>query len=120
MLFPSLPTPDALFFPAALKRGATFRDRLNSVADVAEPLLGVDRSKGECAHIHDQHDGWLFITKDPEDRIYFPAYPDRHPKAGQPRYAWVNHPGGIRLGYLVPEAKEFYARRVESAETHVR
>ena len=45
---------------------------MNSILDIAEPMLGVDRSKGDRAYIRRQDDGWLFITKDPEDTIYYP------------------------------------------------
>ncbi len=89
--------PDALFVLENMKRGRTLIDRINSILDIAEPLLGVDRSKGERAYIRRQGNGWLFITRDPEDTIYYAL---RTPLQGRPRYVWVDDSDGIRLGYL--------------------
>ncbi len=89
--------PDALFVPESMKRGRTLWERMNSILDIAEPMLGVDRSKGDRAYIRRQDDGWLFITKDPEDTIYYPL---RTPLQRQPRYVWIDGPDGIRRGYL--------------------
>jgi hypothetical protein len=89
--------PDALFVPESMKRGRTLWDRMNSILDIAEPMLGVDRSKGDRAYIRRQGDGWLFITKDPEDTI---DYPLRTPLQRRPRYVWIDGLDGIRRGYL--------------------
>jgi hypothetical protein len=89
--------PDALFVPENMKRGRTLWERMNSILDVAEPMLGVDRTKGDRAYIRRQGDGWLFITKDPEDTIYYPL---RTPLQRRPRYVWIDGPDGIRRGYL--------------------
>lgn len=91
-------TPDAIFMPENYKRGTRLIDRVNSVLDVAEPMLGVDRGKGERGYIRKQDGGWLFITKDPDDTIY---HPFKSAMAGQPRYAWIDGDDGIRRGYLI-------------------
>ena len=44
-------TPDALMLPETSKRGARMVDRVASIADIAEPLLEVDRERGERAYI---------------------------------------------------------------------
>lgn len=100
-MIPTSPIPDALFVPEKMKRGRTLWDRMTSILDIAEPILGVDRSSGDRAYIRRQGDGWLFVTRDPEDTIYFPL---NTPLRGRPRYNWIDRPDGIRRGYLVPEA----------------
>jgi hypothetical protein len=89
--------PDALFLSASRKRGPRLADRVASIADIAEPLLGVGRGQ---AYIRQQGNDWLFITASPHDTINFPR---EHPRSGQPRYCWVNQPDGSRFGYLVSE-----------------
>lgn len=89
--------PDALFVPESLKAGARQIDRINSVLDVAEPILRVDRSLGERGYIRRQPGGRLFITKDPADTLLHPA---GHPREGQERYRWTARPDGVALGYL--------------------
>jgi hypothetical protein len=79
-------------------------DRVASIADIAEPLLGADSAKGGAggrAYIRQQGNDWLFITLDPYDTINFPR---DHPRAGQPRYAWINQADGSRFGYLIDGA----------------
>jgi hypothetical protein len=93
-----MPRPDALFLPESLKVGPTIFARVDSVCDVAEPLLEVDRAAGERAWIRTQPHGRLFITRDPADTI---LYPTNHPKSGQPRYRWENREGGVEVGYLL-------------------
>jgi hypothetical protein len=94
-------TPDALFLPETLKRGGRMIDRVASIADIAEPLLGVDRTRGERAYIRLQGNGKLFITKSVTDTIYFPK---GHVREGQPRYRWELQPDGAEFGYLVEGA----------------
>lgn len=89
--------PDALFIPESTKRGRTLWERLNSILDIAEPMLGVDRSKGDRAYIRRQDNGWLFITRNPEDTIYYPL---NTPRQRQPRYIWIDGSDGIRRGYI--------------------
>ena len=105
-MIPTGPIPDALFVPEKMKRGRTLGDRVDSVLAVAEPLLGVDRPAGQRAYIRRQGDGWLFVTRSPDDTIYFPL---NTPFRGRPRYDWIDGPDGIRRGYLKPEAREFEA-----------
>jgi hypothetical protein len=93
--------PDALFLPEDRKRGTRMVDRVASIADIAEPLLAVDRTRGERAYIRLQGNGRLFITKSVTDTIYFPK---SHPREGQPRYRWELQPDGAEFGYLVEGA----------------
>jgi hypothetical protein len=89
--------PDALFVPEKMKRGRSLWERMNSILDIAEPILGVDRSKGGRAYIRRQGNGWLFITSDPADTMYYPL---GTPLQRRPRYLWIDGPDGIRRGYL--------------------
>jgi len=73
-------------------------DRVTSIAEIAEPLLGVPRGK---AFIRNQGNDWLFISGSSSDTIYFPT---THQRSGQNRYAWINQPDGSRFGYLVEGA----------------
>jgi hypothetical protein len=100
-MIPTGPVPDALFIPETMKRGRTLFERMNSILQIAEPLLGVDRARGERAYIRRQGDGWLFVTRDPHDTIYFPL---NTPFRGRPRYRWLDGADGIRRGHFVPEA----------------
>jgi hypothetical protein len=93
--------PDALFIPEKMKRGRTLYERMNSIFEIAESLLGVDRARGERAYVRRQGDGWLFVTRDPHDTIYFPL---ASPLRGRPRYHWLDGADGIRRGHLVTEA----------------
>ena len=45
-MIPTGPIPDALFLPETLKRGRTLYERIDSILEIAEPLLGVDRAAG--------------------------------------------------------------------------
>jgi hypothetical protein len=92
--------PDALFIPSARKKGPRLVDRVASIADIAEPVLGADRAAGQRAQIRQQPNEWLFVTLDVEDTIFFPT---THARSGQARYVWVNQPDGSRFGYLVAE-----------------
>jgi len=78
-------------FPIAWKRGRRMVDRVASIADIAEPLLG------GRAWIREQPHGRLFISPDFADTILFPM---DHPRSGQPRYRWVARPDGSEWGYL--------------------
>jgi hypothetical protein len=111
---PTAPIPDALFIPESLKRGRTLRERIDSVLDLAEPILGVDRAKGERAWIRRQPGGMLFVSRDPNDTI---CHPDASPFRGRHRYAWVAGADGIRRGWLTTEALR--DRREEPAEAGV-
>ncbi len=89
--------------PEHRKRGPRMATRVLSILDLAEPMLGVDRSKGERGHIRIQPGGQLFITKDPNDTILFPI---NHDRQGHPRYNWVMQPDSVEFGFLVDGAKE--------------
>jgi hypothetical protein len=89
--------PDALLVPETLKAGARLLDRINSILNVAEPILGVDRALDERGYIRRQPGGRLFITKDPADTLLHPL---GHPREGSERYRWSARPDGIELGYL--------------------
>ncbi len=94
-------SPDALLLPEAWKKGQTQLDRIDSILAVAEPLLNVDRSRGQRAYIRRQPGGRLFVTADPLDTLQFPVGNDRE---GKPRYHWVPQPDGSEHGFLVQEA----------------
>jgi len=93
---PTAPYADALMIPESLKQGSNIYERHHSITRIAESLLGVDRSRGERAYIRKQggRPAMLFVTKDRADTIYHPL---KSPLQGHPRYAWVDHPGAIRL-----------------------
>jgi hypothetical protein len=101
VLDPIVKRPDALMIAEKLKGGRRQIERINSILDIGEPLLGIDRSCGERAYVRRQCDGWLFITRDPQDTIFYPL---RSQLRGKPRYDWIAYKDGIRLGYLVLEA----------------
>ena len=92
--------PDALMLAEDRKRGARMIDRVASIADIAEPLLQVDRAGGERAYIRLQGNGKLFISKSVVDTILFPK---GHARDGQPRYHWQVQADGSEFGYLVAE-----------------
>jgi hypothetical protein len=93
--------PDALFLSAHVKKGARFVNRVASIANIAEPLLGVDRAKNQRAHIRVQPGHKLFITASEHDTILFPKWHDRD---GEPRYDWQKQDDGSEFGYLVDGA----------------
>jgi hypothetical protein len=90
--------PDALMLPQDRKQGARMVDRVASIADIAEPLLGIDRTIGERAYIRLQPNSKLFITANVLDTILFPK---DHARDGLPRYHWILQPDGSEFGYLV-------------------
>lgn len=105
---------DAVYIPERLKRGATMPERLRSVLAIAEPLLGIDRRAGGRGYVRvlragrPRGDGWLYITASPDDTLMFPADAPP-PLRNRPRYDWVDGPGGIKVGYLKPEARAMAA-----------
>jgi hypothetical protein len=100
-------SPDALLLPSTLKRGNRLVDRVASIVELAEAILGVDRSSGERAWIRQQPHGQLFITRDLADTICFPR---DHPLSGQPRYRWEKQSDGSEWGYLVASLQELGVR----------
>ena len=89
--------PDALMMPESLKRGGRSIDRINSVLDVAEPILGIDRAAGQRAYIRRQPGHRLFVTADPADTLKVPS--DR-PGAGLPCYRWEAR-GDLEYGWRI-------------------
>jgi hypothetical protein len=101
-MIPTSPPADALLIPLRYRQGRTQFERIRSIDRVADPLLGVDRDRGECAGIRTVPvDGYLFVTKDGNDTLFFPM---SSPLRGRPRYNWLDGADGIRRGHLVPEA----------------
>jgi hypothetical protein len=92
--------PDALMLSEDRKCGSRMVDRVASIADIAEPLLEVDRARGERAYIRLQGNGKLFVSKSIVDTILFPK---DHLRDGQPRYRWELQPDGAEFGYLISE-----------------
>jgi hypothetical protein len=98
--------PDAVLFPAALKRGATSAARLQHIQTTLGPRLGGDRhtelgpDHGGRIHSRDVGGGWYLATLDPADTLNFPH---DHDRAGMPRYRWEEQPDGTRHGWLIPE-----------------
>ena len=92
--------PDALMLSEDRKCGARMVDRVASIADIAEPLLAVERARGERAYIRLQGNGKLFVSKSIFDTILFPK---DHQRDGQPRYRWELQPDGAEFGYLISE-----------------
>jgi hypothetical protein len=95
--------PDAAMFPEDWKSGRRASDRMISLVEAAETLLGIEPDSEEKAWVRLQPhmERSCFATRSPHDTILFPT---GHPRAGAPRYDWANQPDGARLGYLVPEA----------------
>jgi hypothetical protein len=89
--------PDALMLQSTQKQGLRPLDRVASIARPAEAVLGAR------VWIHQQPNGWLFITRDPADTILFPR---DHDRCGAPRYRWVNQVDGSQWGYLVEGAND--------------
>jgi hypothetical protein len=92
--------PDALMLPEDRKSGARMIDRVASIANIAEPVLQVDRARGERVYIRLQGNGKLFVSRSIYDTILFPK---DHQRDGQPRYRWEIQPSGVEFGYLVSE-----------------
>jgi hypothetical protein len=82
--------PDAVLMPGELKKGKRSSDRIQSVLDIAEPILQVDRSKGEL--------GWL--------RYLAPPYPP-----GTPQFVDPSDPTGRRQVILVMVTRDRDAGR---------
>jgi len=97
--------PDALWIPDRLKRGKRFPDRVRSILAIAEPILGIDRAKGESAQMRlpgPQDRGRCLVTPSAGDTLYFAK---THPRSGEPRYRWDPPDArGIERGYLVEGA----------------
>lgn len=87
--------PDAILVPKSREHGSDASARMESILDVAEPLL--ECGPHELAWCRDQTT-YFFCTRSPEDSELYPTW---HPESGKPRYDWVPAPhGGIKLGHL--------------------
>lgn len=93
---------DAVFVPVRLKRGATQGDRIDSILEIAEPLLGRRPDQAHAYIRASNGDDKLFVTLSADDTILFPK---SHPLAGRPRYRWTTLHDGIEIGRLVEDAK---------------
>jgi hypothetical protein len=93
-----MPRPDAVFLPATVKPGGKIGTRVVAVSKIAEALLEADYDSGERVFIRKQPHGRLFVTRDPNDTIFFPT---GHDRSGTPRYRWERREGGVDVGYLV-------------------
>lgn len=103
---------DAVFIDGRLKQGARMVDRVHSVLALAKPLLGVDPESpppADLVYMRIQPGNRLFVTRDQRDTILFPH---GDPRAGRPRYRWIEHAPGIEVGYLVEGAHESLERIV--------
>jgi hypothetical protein len=94
--------PDALMIPSDRKVGGRTVERVRSITDIAEPLLGTDYTNGERAWIRTIGD-WLFVTTHLNDTLFFDKTHDRE---GQSRYAWVTQPDGMKFGFYVDGAND--------------
>jgi hypothetical protein len=94
---------DAVMVPMSMRRGISSARRIESLLDIADPLLGCDAAAGQKGFLHPQGDGRCFITLDPRDSILFPTGSQFN---GRPRYRWEQDPDGIERGYLVEEARD--------------
>jgi hypothetical protein len=94
--------PDAVKVPGHLAAGHNSVQRAGSIVDVAEALLGVDRSIGERGHCCGLPTGEFFCRKSPHDTLFFPH---GHKLEGHPRYNWVVQDDGTTFGYLVAAAQ---------------
>jgi hypothetical protein len=101
-MIPTAPFPDALLVPESLKRGSRQIERINSILDLAEPILGIDRTRGEKGWIRKQPGGMLYVSKNPEDTLF---HHQGTPLAGCHRYTWLPADSGIRRGYLTEAAR---------------
>jgi hypothetical protein len=84
--------PDAMMIPKARKRGERFKDRVASIADIAEPILG------GRAFIRILRNEMLFVTRDPSDTMFFAR---DHPRQQQSRYRWEKRADGTEWGWLL-------------------
>jgi hypothetical protein len=92
--------PDAVRFPKPCAQGtgdALSDGHKETAVEAAERLLGIDPTSTDLAWVRDQG-GEFFATRSPEDSLCFP---DNHPLSRQPRYRWLDRPGGVKLGYLI-------------------
>ena len=91
--------PDAVIIPEnlALANDLMNRDRMKSVADLADSLLECGPLELPWCH---PNPGYYFCTRDWKDTEMYPTF---HERAGQPRYLWapaLTGPEGVKFGFL--------------------
>lgn len=92
--------PDAVDLPDSLRGSGGPLDRVDNILKVAEPLLQVDRSKGERGWIRRQGDR-VFVTRDRKDTLFHAHGTE---KQGKPRYNWSDSSiPDVRIGHLVKD-----------------
>lgn len=91
---------------ARKKQGATKYERTDSVLNLIEPMLGLDRAAGRTGHIRVQPGGTIFVTGNPRDMLRYGAA-DPLGRTGE-RYNWVRSEADpdIILGYLKDKPAE--------------
>jgi hypothetical protein len=103
------PRPDAIVVPADRAVGNRLVNRVGSIADITDPILGVAPNTEDRSLIRIQG-GKMFVVKGtlaslknnaPHDTLLFPR---DHERAGQSRYRWVPQESGLEYGYLVEGA----------------
>lgn len=101
-----MPPADAILIEKSIKTGATKYERLDSTMNFAEPLLGLDRAKGQIGYLRAMPGGSEFITASPLCTINYPT-DDPQGRTG-PRYNWSQHPSNpnVYLGYLKDKPAE--------------
>jgi hypothetical protein len=102
--------PDALMISKRRMVGSRKATQVFSIADIADPILGVDVAKQERSFIRVQPNGKLFVTKSTHAKLRdFPydtlLFPRDHDRAGESRYKWVAQDDDIEYGYLVEGAE---------------
>ncbi len=97
---------DAVLVPETMKSkaaGPRQWHRVKAILDIAEPMLGVIRSRGDLGYMRPveerARDGsrYLLCTRGQLDTL---LYPKTHPKEGQPRFRWLDD-GMIRIGHFI-------------------
>jgi hypothetical protein len=100
--------PDAVRIPMTMKTGKRMPDRVDSIATMAEKIMGLDRSKKQLAGIHimGANQEICFCTPPPHDGSQSLNFPRSHPRDGECRYRWEMQPDGIEYGFKVEGADD--------------
>lgn len=101
---------DAVLIPSSMKKGQRSIQRIDSISIlIAEPILGVVRSKGERSYIREcphyfapDKSCYLLVTRSPLDTL---LYGSGHAQRGQHRYRWEDD-GMIKIGYIIDESEK--------------
>jgi hypothetical protein len=102
------PKPDALKIPMSMRKGNRMPDRVDSIATIAEKILGLDRKKKQLAGIHimGPNQETCFVTPPPHDGLQSMYFGTTHPRYGEDRYRWEMQDSGIEYGYKVEGADD--------------